>query len=154
MAYRRNSHPGFNPNKNVNWMDPSFWGFFVALIVLFRGTLWVLPLFPQSLAWSTVHVLITLTQFYFFHWVKGTPFWGDDSGEYDTLTFWEQIDAGVQYTSNRKVLTLIPVAVFFLACNESDWDHGVAVFNLVFLALAVVPKTGFMHRKRLAGINK
>lgn len=152
-AYRRDSHPGANPNMNVNWMNPSFWLFYVALILLCRGALWLVPLFPQEVAWTCIHVVLTGVQIYFFHWVKGTPFWGD-SGAYDHLTFWEQIDGGVQYTSNRKVLTLVPVLVYLLACVETDWSDAALWVNTVCVLLAVLPKTGFMHRKRLGGINK
>ena len=45
--------------------------------------------------------------------MKGTPF--ENDGKYDALTFWEQIDDGQQWTPNRKVLMIIPVAVYGLS---------------------------------------
>jgi hypothetical protein len=76
-----------------------------------------------------------------FHQAKGTPFWSTDSActprtgaptrrceltsrslwhsraaaadfaDVEELTFWEQIDGGVQYTNNRKFLTFFPLIV-------------------------------------------
>ncbi len=42
-----------------------------------------------------------------FHWIKGCP---DDStqGEYNGLTLYEQIDAGVPWTRTKKFLILVP----------------------------------------------
>lgn len=34
-----------------------------------------------------------------------------ESGKYDALTFWEQIDKGQQFTDNKKFLTVIPVVL-------------------------------------------
>jgi hypothetical protein len=48
-----------------------------------------------------------------FHWVKGCP---DDStqGEYNGLTLYEQIDAGVSWTANKKFLILVPTVLYVL----------------------------------------
>ena len=37
------------------------------------------------------------------------------------MTFWEQLDDGVQNTSNRKFLTLVPVVLFLLATHGTDY---------------------------------
>ena len=42
-------------------------------------------------------------------------------GKYDGMTFWEQLDDGVQNTNNRKVLTLVPVVLFLLATHGTDY---------------------------------
>jgi hypothetical protein len=61
--------------------------------------------------WTCTHVVHTLITFYLFHWNKGSPI-QEDQGRYDMLTFWEQIDGGLQYTFNRKVLTLMPIIMY------------------------------------------
>lgn len=45
--------------------------------------------------------------FYFFHWTKGSP---DEfsQGEWNGLTFWEQLDAGFPWTKTKKFLMLVP----------------------------------------------
>ena len=42
-------------------------------------------------------------------------------GKYDGMTFWEQLDDGVQNTNNRKFLTLVPVVLFLLATHGTDY---------------------------------
>lgn len=48
--------------------------------------------------------------FYFFHWTKGSP---DDmsQGEWNGLTFWEQLDAGVPWTKTKKFLMVVPTVL-------------------------------------------
>ena len=43
-----------------------------------------------------------------FHFVEGVPF-ESNSGVYDRLTMWEQIDGGAQYTPAKKWLTSLPI---------------------------------------------
>ena len=45
-----------------------------------------------------------------FHYVTGTPF-ESNSGAYDGLTLWEQIDDGAQYTPAKKWLTSVPLGL-------------------------------------------
>jgi hypothetical protein len=47
--------------------------------------------------------------FIFLHLLKGTPWESADQGKVRSLTHWEQIDDGVQFTSTRKFLTLVPI---------------------------------------------
>uniref|UniRef100_A0A1I8JNZ4 Acyl_transf_3 domain-containing protein n=1 Tax=Macrostomum lignano TaxID=282301 RepID=A0A1I8JNZ4_9PLAT len=49
------------------------------------------------------------------HWEKGAPFEPLDQGESRTLTHWEQLDDGVQFTANKKFLLVVPTVVFLLA---------------------------------------
>ncbi len=42
-------------------------------------------------------------------------------GKYDGMTFWEQLDDGVQNTNNRKFLMLVPVVLFLLATHGTDY---------------------------------
>lgn len=48
--------------------------------------------------------------FYFFHWTKGSP---DDmtQGEWNGLTFWEQLEAGVPWTKTKKFLMVVPTVL-------------------------------------------
>lgn len=52
--------------------------------------------------------------FYYLHWLKGAPlFKGTQyyNDKYDRLTFWEQLDAGQQFTLNKKFLTIVPIVL-------------------------------------------
>lgn len=45
-----------------------------------------------------------------FHYVTGVPFdMTNNSGAFDNLTLWEQIDSGAQYTPAKKWLTSVPI---------------------------------------------
>ena len=47
-----------------------------------------------------------------FHYVTGVPFdLASNSGVYDNLTLWEQIDSGAQYTPAKKWLTTLPIVL-------------------------------------------
>lgn len=50
-----------------------------------------------------------------FHYVTGVPFdMTNNSGVYDNLTLWEQIDSGAQYTPAKKWLTTLPIVLCVL----------------------------------------
>jgi ORMDL family len=56
-----------------------------------------------------------------FHWVKGIPF-EFNSGAYDNLNMWEQMDNGDQYTPAKKFLTFVPIGLYVslsLQCGHS-----------------------------------
>lgn len=89
------------------------------------------------------------------HWWKGTPFQlAEDQGRYDQDTFWEQIDHGRQGTFTRRMFTTIPLILFLFASYMNHWHTSVTVLNLVFLAIAVVPKLDTMDHVRIGGINQ
>jgi hypothetical protein len=46
-----------------------------------------------------------------FHFVEGVPF-ESNSGVWDRLTMWEQIDGGEQYTPAKKWLTSLPICLY------------------------------------------
>ena len=50
-----------------------------------------------------------------FHLTKGTPFDDDNQNRNKNLTFWEQIDGGVQFSGTRKFLTAVPVLLYALS---------------------------------------
>lgn len=53
-----------------------------------------------------------------FHYVTGVPFdMTNNSGVYDNLTLWEQIDSGAHYTPAKKWLTSMPI----LLCVDLCW---------------------------------
>lgn len=87
-----------------------------------------------------------------FHWIKGCP---DDStqGEYNALTLYEQIDAGVAWTSTKKFLMLIPTLLTLIACWAADYRPFHIVVNCGVFLICIIAKIPEMHRVRLFGIN-
>lgn len=86
------------------------------------------------------------------HWIKGCP---DDStqGEYNGLTLYEQIDAGVPWTATKKFLILVPSLLCLVACFTADYKPFYLVVNCGIMAICVIGKFPQMHRVRIFGIN-
>ena len=42
----------------------------------------------------------------------------DDGGKYDAMTYWEQIDNGVENTGNRKFLRIVPIILFMASYRQ------------------------------------
>ncbi|CEO98093.1 ORMDL family [Plasmodiophora brassicae] len=142
-------------NRNVAFLNgKGFWVFYIATILVFRYLLFAIPILHwRHCAWTVVHQIHTAVTFLLFHWNKGSPV-AEDQGVYDEETFWEQIDRGTQYTTNRKFLTILPVIVFLLASYESGWNVDLVVANTISLAIILIAKSPYMHRVRILGINK
>ena len=62
-----------------------------------------------------MHLLHGAVTYPLLHWNKGSPV-QLDQGRYDGLTFWEQLDDGVQHTATRKFFTALPVRGLLAAC--------------------------------------
>lgn len=145
-------------NKNVEWMDSKFLLFYIIAHFLAWLTLVVIVFvaqLPEWIPWTFLNVLQTVVSFKMMHWNKGAPIWVPaDQGEWDELTFWEQIDNGCQYTLNRKVLTISPIAIFLCASYTSHWQVMPFLFvNLTCLLVCLIPKSPLMHKVRLWGFN-
>lgn len=112
------------------------------------------------------------TMFIVFHTLKGTPWESGDQGKVRTLTHWEQIDDGAQFTATRKFLTITPVILwvtayfcfirefiiirgrFFLASFYTKYDSFHFAINFCTLIAVTVPKLPQLHEVRVFGINK
>eukprot|EP01097_Dermamoeba_algensis_P000707 TRINITY_DN1250_c0_g1_i1.p1 TRINITY_DN1250_c0_g1~~TRINITY_DN1250_c0_g1_i1.p1 ORF type:complete len:155 (-),score=11.27 TRINITY_DN1250_c0_g1_i1:27-491(-) len=144
-------------NKNNLWTySGGAWGVYFCLLL--AGRL-ILGLFidNHALVWTIVNVGHAIITYIVFHWRKGTPFHqvyqDDQTGKYDKLTVWEQFDDGVLYTPVRKVLTLIPVVLFFLAIFSAHDSTPVLIINLAVLLPILIAKLPATHKKRFFGIN-
>lgn len=79
-----------------------------------------------------------------FHYVRGVPF-EFNSGAFDNLNMWEQIDNGAQYTPTKKFLLSVPIVLFLLSTHYTHYD--LAYFSINFLAVlgVVIPKLPFVR---------
>lgn len=81
--------------------------------------------------WYHLIFLCVQVTFVLFHWVKGCP---DDStqGEYNGLTLYEQMDAGVPWTITKKFLMLVPTILYVYCISSSFYclliDMGLPLF--------------------------
>ncbi|ODV77327.1 Orm1 type endoplasmic reticulum protein [Suhomyces tanzawaensis NRRL Y-17324] len=98
--------------------------------------------------WTLTNLTYNIGSYIMFHQVKGTPF-EFNSGAYDKLTMWEQIDNGDQYTPTKKFLMLVPIALFLISTHYSNYDLNLFILNGVSCLCVVVPKLAFAHRLRV-----
>lgn len=74
-----------------------------------------------------------------FHWVRGVPF-EFNSGAYDNLNMWEQIDDGAQYTPAKKFLLSVPIVLFLLSTHYTHYDLTYFTINFLAVLGVVIPK--------------
>lgn len=84
--------------------------------------------------------------------MKGCP---DDStqGEYNALTLYEQIDAGVPWTSAKKFLMLVPTLLTWVACHVANYKAFYVFVNCGIFLICIIAKIPEMYRVRIFGIN-
>ncbi|CAG8450307.1 3618_t:CDS:2 [Gigaspora rosea] len=91
----------------------------------------------------------SLDHFVMFHWVKGVPF-DFNSGAYDGMTLWEQIDNGAQFTPAKKYLTAVPIGF----THYTHYDAFTFLVNFTFLLVVLIAKLPQLHKVRIFGINR
>lgn len=96
-------------NPNVSWLnDRGTWMFYIFMLGLSRYTCFVWGM-PSDAAWSFVLISHAIVTYWLFHLKRGSLLsWEDENGKYDKMTYWEQIDGGRHYSSNRKFLMIVP----------------------------------------------
>ncbi|KAL6982127.1 hypothetical protein U1Q18_023743 [Sarracenia purpurea var. burkii] len=148
-----NAVPTADLNRNTEWFTyPGVWTTYI-LIIFFSWFL-VLSIFrcTPGMAWTIVSLAHFVVTYRLFHWKKGTPF-ADDQGIYNGLTWWEQIENGMQLTRNRKFLTVVPVLLYLISLHTTDYRNPMLFFNTLAVIVLVVAKFPNMHKVRIFGIN-
>jgi sodium/hydrogen antiporter len=82
-----------------------------------------------------------------FHWVRGVPF-DFNSGAYDNLNMWEQIDNGDQYTPAKKWLLICPISLFLVSTHYTHYDLMYFIINLLATIAVVIPKLPSVRPRR------
>eukprot|EP00051_Salpingoeca_urceolata_P026999 m.479630 g.479630 ORF g.479630 m.479630 type:complete len:163 (-) comp21535_c0_seq1:302-790(-) len=145
----------WNPvNPNESWINAKgFWVYYVLVVLMIHLILLAIPVFPTAWTWSLTNALHSVVTFFAFHWLKGTPFSTFDEGEAETLTQWEQIDHGKQFSKTKKFLIVFPIVLFLVSTMYTSPSNFHFYFNFAFMALVVVAKLPMLHNVRLFGIN-
>lgn len=135
-------------SQNVSWtMQKGSWITHIAVTLfcylIFR------TFFSAQLSWQLTILTYNCSTFIFFHWIVGDPF----DHNYNDCTFWEQITEQLSSTSSIIFLCAFPVILFIICNHVVIW--GKLFYPCVFsLCIVVVPKLGFMHKKRMFGLKK
>ena len=158
-------------NQNTAWLSaPGVWTAYLATLLL--AWLLLCAVAEPRQAWDILVLLHFGITFFLFHWHKGSPI-ASDQGAYDKLTFWEQMDDGVQLTRNKKFFTVLPVLLFLPSWQKKGVDTN--LMDVATLAATVVlllakmvrhpfpaptsprpshsPPQPFMYRVRILGYN-
>ncbi len=116
----------------------------IVLIVLLKIIYDIVPGVSQETSWTLTNISYMLGSYIMFHWVRGIPF-EFNSGAYDNLNMWEQIDDGDQYTPAKKFLLSVPIVLFLLSTHYTHYD--LAYFTINFLAVlgVVIPKLPYVR---------
>jgi len=146
-------------NKNVNWIGPRFFVFYAAIMVVYEFLVRVFlvessHVLTTAQAWTVVHATHGIINFFVMHYITGTPGELQDQGEYNNLTWWEQLDDGTSWTNSRKALMLIPIVLFLITSHMTGYELSHLVINLAVLALVVIPKLPQLHRVRIVSIDE
>ncbi|KAK6464617.1 ORMDL family-domain-containing protein [Scheffersomyces coipomensis] len=138
-----------NPNVNANWVhSKGAWVIHVVLIVLLKLIFNLVSILDNDWRWTLTNVVYNVGSYIMFHQVKGTPF-EFNSGAYDNLTMWEQIDNGDQYTPTKKFLMSVPIALFLISTHYSNYNLNLFILNGICCLCVVVPKLAIAHRLRV-----
>lgn len=86
-----------------------------------------------------------LGSYLMFHYVRGVPF-EFNSGAFDNLNMWEQIDNGAQYTPTKKFLLSVPIVLFLLSTHYTHYDLAYFIINFLAVLAVVIPKLPFVRR--------
>lgn len=76
--------------------------------------------------------------------MRGVPF-DFNSGAYDNLNMWEQIDDGAQYTPAKKFLLSVPIVLFLLSTHYTHYDFAYFTINFLAVLGVVIPKLPFVR---------
>lgn len=99
----------------------------------------IIPGMSQETSWTLVNLSYMAGSYLMFHYVRGVPF-DFNSGAYDNLNMWEQIDNGDQYTPAKKFLLFVPIALFLVSTHYTHYDSTYFIVNCLATIAVVIPK--------------
>ena len=104
----------------------------------------VIPGVSQELSWTLTNMTYMFGSYLMFHYVRGVPF-EFNSGAFDNLNMWEQIDNGAQYTPTKKFLLSVPIVLFLLSTHYTHYDLAYFIINFLAVLGVVIPKLPFVR---------
>jgi len=132
-------------NPGTSWLGSrGMWVTYAVFLLLLHLFLLSVPFLTIPMAWTLTNVIHNVCNYFFLHSLKGAPWEIQDCpGDARNLTHWEQIDYGVQFTTTRKFLTVVPVLLFCLASFYTRYNSYHFVVNFLAMLCVVIPKLPF-----------
>ncbi|KAJ6266629.1 ORMDL family-domain-containing protein [Bipolaris maydis] len=141
------------PNLNVEWVNAKgAWAIHFVLIFFGKILFDIIPGMSQEASWTLVNLSYVAGSYLMFHYVRGVPF-DFNSGAYDNLNMWEQIDNGDQYTPAKKFLLSVPILLFLVSTHYTNYGLTYFLINCFATIAVVIPKLPSLHRIRFAFFN-
>ena len=103
----------------------------------------IIPGVSQETSWTLTNITYMFGSYIMFHYVRGVPF-EFNSGAYDNLNMWEQIDDGAQYTPAKKFLLSVPIVLFLLSTHYTHYDLTYFTINFLAVLAVIIPKLPFV----------
>lgn len=119
------------------------WTIHIVLIALLKIFYDVIPGVSQETSWTLTNITYMFGSYIMFHYVRGVPF-EFNSGAFDNLNMWEQIDNGAQYTPTKKFLLSVPIVLFLLSTHYTHYDLAYFIINFLAVLAVVIPKLPFV----------
>ncbi|KAF7702727.1 hypothetical protein CDIK_0437 [Cucumispora dikerogammari] len=135
-------------SQNVSWIFQK--GSYLTHILVVLTIILIFRLFlSTSLSIQLTVICYNIITFIFFHWIKGDPF----ETKFEGYTFWEQVVEQLEFNNATLFLGLFPLLLFFISTYIVYWDKNLYIFGIITLCIVVIPKLGFMHKRRIFGIK-
>lgn len=137
------------PNLNATWVNiKGAWVIHIVIILILLLFYDLLPGVSTELSWTLTNITYVVGSYLMFHYVTGIPF-EFNAGAYDSLTMWEQIDDGDQYTPSKKFLLGVPIGLFLISTHYTNYNVKYFCINCFFCMVSVIPKLPSSHRLRI-----
>jgi hypothetical protein len=120
------------------------WTIHLVLILCAKIIFDAIPGVSQETSWTLTNMSYMFGSYIMFHHVRGVPF-DFNSGAFDNLNMWEQIDNGAQYTPTKKFLLSVPIALFLVSTHYTHYDLTYFTINLLAVLGVVIPKLPFVR---------
>ncbi|KAF2116136.1 ORMDL family-domain-containing protein [Lophiotrema nucula] len=138
------------PNLNAQWVNAKgAWLIHLVLIGLAKILFDIVPGVSQETSWTLTNISYMFGSYLMFHYVRGVPF-DFNSGAYDNLNMWEQIDNGDQYTPAKKFLLVVPILLFLVSTHYTHYDLSYFIINTLATIAVILPKLPAAHRIRIS----
>ena len=129
----------FDINNLTNTSILGAWLIHFFLIAVLKIFFDIMPGVSQETSWTLTNISYMFGSYLMFHYVRGVPF-EFNSGAYDNLNMWEQIDNGDQYTPAKKFLLSVPILLFLASTHYTHYDVSYFTINFLATLAVIIPK--------------
>jgi hypothetical protein len=143
---KKENPPGVSQNVAWTFQKGSWMAHIMVTII---AKLVYSTFFSSSTSWQLTILTYNISTFIFFHWIIGDPF---DHTFYG-CTFWEQMTEQLENTYSMLFLWIYPIILFIVGAHMIKANTIMFYLCVFSLCLVVIPKMGFMHKKRLFGLR-